>query len=132
MHPSYDLKKENIEAVHNFKYKNINRSQAMLSLTQNKWGNYAWNKVFKRDIISNIDFPIGKIYEDIFTTYKTYSKCKSICLIDNILYYYRQRRDSLSNQWNDIASKNKSYEDLFIGTYEQLIFLKIIILNRRI
>lgn len=56
-----------------------------------------WNKIYKRNLFADnrIKFPVGKIHEDNFTTYKLYDKANSISLINDKLYYYLQRSDSI-------------------------------------
>lgn len=57
----------------------------------------AWNKLYKRDLFThnNILFPIGKIHEDNFTTYKLFYYSNSIVFTNQPLYYYVQREGSI-------------------------------------
>lgn len=55
-----------------------------------------WNKLFSRACWENIRFPVGQIYgEDAAVWYKILLAEKTIALIDEILYYYYQRADSV-------------------------------------
>ena len=56
-----------------------------------------WNKLYKIDLFvkNNIIFPVGKINEDNFTTYKLYYYAKRISYIPDVLYFYLQRNDSI-------------------------------------
>jgi len=54
------------------------------------------NKLYKRDIFSDIRFPKGKIYEDEWVTHKIIYKAKKICVTERKLYYYRKRKDSIT------------------------------------
>lgn len=48
------------------------------------------NKLYKRYIYENLRFPVGKIHEDEFTTYKALYSSKTAIAISNLkLYYYR-------------------------------------------
>ena len=49
-----------------------------------------WNKLFKRELFSDIRFPLGKCHEDIFILYKLIYKSSKIARVPRILYYYRQ------------------------------------------
>ena len=40
--------------------------------------NGVWNKVFKREMISDTKFPVGRVFEDIATTYKFFVKAKKL------------------------------------------------------
>lgn len=57
----------------------------------------AWNKLYKRNIIGNIRYPVGKFHEDEFTTHKFYMASKTVISIDVCKYYYYQARmDSIT------------------------------------
>lgn len=58
-----------------------------------------WNKLYKRKIVDKCKFPKGKIHEDEFFTYKVlYENNIKIAILDEILYYYRIRPGSITNQ----------------------------------
>ena len=52
-------------------------------------------KLYKRKLFKDIVFPVGKIHEDEFVTYKLLYKAKRISYINEKLYYYRQRANSI-------------------------------------
>lgn len=62
---------------------------------------YVWNKLFKREILlepqSRVDNRIS-IGEDGAVTYPALLKCKTVAVIDNVAYHYRQREDSMLKQ----------------------------------
>ena len=60
----------------------------------------AWNKLYKKDLFSDLRYPKGRIFEDEFTTYKALYKCSRICFVDLPLYYYLQRSDSIIGVMN--------------------------------
>lgn len=55
----------------------------------------ALNKLYKRDCWKELRFPLGKICEDAFTTYKLIDKADLIVQITDPLYFYRIRKDSI-------------------------------------
>jgi len=57
---------------------------------------HACTKIFKKSLFEGIKFPVGKIYEDIRTTYKLFLKAKRIYAINKPLYNYRQRKSSIA------------------------------------
>ena len=57
-----------------------------------------WNKIYKREIFEEIEFPIGKINEDEYVTYKLLHKSKKIIDINVPMYHYRQRDNSIMNK----------------------------------
>jgi len=56
---------------------------------------YAWDKLYKKELFEDIRYPIGKMYEDVFTTYKLFFKANKVVYIDDPLYYYIQRDGSI-------------------------------------
>lgn len=50
---------------------------------------YAWNKVYHRDLLVDVRFPVGKLYEDTMVSYQTVAKAKAVATTDKvgILYY---------------------------------------------
>ena len=77
------------------KFKEIDKNLSMYLLTEiNYWGNYLWNKIFKKQILMDNLLPEGKKYEDIGTLYKYVFEAKKIYVYDDVLYYYRQREGS--------------------------------------
>lgn len=106
----------------------------------------ATGKLYKRTLFEGIRFPIGKIHEDEFTTYKLIFKAKKIVLTTAQLYYYWQREDSITgvgfsinNRLDGIEAfieraeffKNIGLIDLSWKTYRSIL-LKYIMLNGRI
>lgn len=57
----------------------------------------AWNKLYKKSLFDNINYPVGKLHEDEFTTYKLYLEAQRIVFIDLETYAYRQREGSIMN-----------------------------------
>jgi glycosyltransferase involved in cell wall biosynthesis len=56
---------------------------------------YAWDKLYRKELFENIRYPIGKMYEDVFTTHKLVLKANTVVYLDEPLYYYIQRDGSI-------------------------------------
>lgn len=52
----------------------------------------AWNKLYRRDVIRNVRYPVGKLHEDEFTTHKFYLEASKIVYVDVAYYNYDCRR----------------------------------------
>lgn len=78
----------------------INATQALHKLTEanNCYYVTAWNKIYKRNILTNSTFPIGKIHEDEFAIHYILDKCKRIATTSKAYYYYVQRNGSIMSQ----------------------------------
>lgn len=57
----------------------------------------AWNKLYKRSVIGDIRYPVGKLHEDEYTTYKIFYNAKKSVYIDVSKYNYdKTRTDSIT------------------------------------
>lgn len=56
---------------------------------------HVWNKLYRKSVIADIRFPVGKLNEDEFWTYKIVGRAEKICRIENELYGYFQREGSI-------------------------------------
>lgn len=57
--------------------------------------NSAWGKLYKSKLFRNVVYPVGKLYEDLGTTYKLFLKSNRVVFSPKEKYYYFQRRDSI-------------------------------------
>lgn len=55
----------------------------------------AWNKLYKRECWKDLRFPVGKICEDAFTTYRLVHNAERIVQIPEAFYCYRIRPQSI-------------------------------------
>lgn len=57
----------------------------------------AWGKLYRIGLFRNlgIRYPVGKIHEDTFTTYKLLYEANRIVFFDAIEYFYRRREESI-------------------------------------
>ncbi len=56
----------------------------------------SWDKLYKKDLFRNIEFPYGKKCEDAYTTYLLFSRCNRVTYIPECYYHYYQRNGSIS------------------------------------
>lgn len=76
-----------------------NRIEALREiLLDEKIRSYAWNKLMKKELFTDIEFPKGKVFEDILTIPKIFEKSSKIVYLDIPKYYYRQREGSILNK----------------------------------
>ena len=54
-----------------------------------------WYKLYRRELISDIPFEVGKQHEDVFWSYQVVGRAKQVSLIDYIGYNYFQRGGSI-------------------------------------
>lgn len=78
----------------------------------------AFPKIYKKELFDTIQYPVGKLYEDIATTTKLIDKAGKIAYLDENDYYYRIRPNSIQT-----ASFNPKKLDLL----DQLSVVKSIV-----
>lgn len=79
----------------------LNTEEAMSKLIENDiLKNFAWGKLYKREIVDGIDFPLGKYFEDSYWQHQVIHKAKRIGLTASPFYFYRQRKSSISGRFS--------------------------------
>lgn len=82
-----------------------------------------WNKLYKKSLFftdEKIRFPVNRLHEDIATTYRLYAESKKVVLLNELLYNYRQRSNSIMKK---ISHKN--IEDLIKNMKEYIAFANL-------
>lgn len=87
---------------------------------ENIFKHVVWNKMYKREIIEDLEFEKDKIHEDLFFTYLAFGKSKNIAKISDNLYFYRQRDNSIMS--SKFSIKNL---DAIEARMRQLNYIKI-------
>jgi len=59
-----------------------------------------WNKLYRAELVKDKLFPVGKINEDEFWTYRVFGEAQRIVRIDAALYHYYQRDDSIIHTYD--------------------------------
>ncbi len=73
-----------------------------------------WSKFYKRNVLENIKFPIGRLHEDLATTYRVYGNTNKAIMFNKPLYNYVLHSNSISNN-----KLSKNYIDAILGYEEQ-------------
>jgi glycosyltransferase involved in cell wall biosynthesis len=89
---------ESIELIEK-KQARCNNTEAIKLLFKSKAVDfYAWNKVFKKAIFDGIEFPEGKLYEDMVPVYHAFKAAKTIDILDFAGIFYFQNSSSIVYQ----------------------------------
>lgn len=72
--------------------------------------NSAWAKLYRRELFEEIEFPKGKLYEDLGTTYKVFFKSRIIVWCNQQKYYYFQRNNSIMSR--TFSTENRDRIDI--------------------
>lgn len=86
-------------------YSDLSCQKLMESLFKRNIQNYSWSFIAKAELYfkNNIFFPEGRNFEDYATTYKVFSVAKNIIVSNDVVYFYRNRVNSIVNN----SSKNQ-------------------------
>ena len=95
-------------------------------LTKNLWAT-AWCKIYQRKLFKDIRYPVGRIHEDEFTTYKIYYEAKKFAYTDSQLHFYRQREGSIMDSMTikrlvDVHDALKGQVEFFWEKNEYLMY----------
>ena len=62
---------------------------------------YAWNKIVKKALFTDLCYPTGRIYEDQFVTYQLVDRAEKVLVTDWPAYAYIDNPDSITNaRWS--------------------------------
>ena len=90
-----------------------------------------WNRMYKSGVWDDVRFDVGKKHEDEFVAHKLFAKCKKILTIEDKLYSYRNRQNSIMTGKANVSRldaveavytrylfyQQKGWEDLLPGTF---------------
>lgn len=85
----------------------LSRSEAIEHIVKPRYGSMvaACGKLYRSELLSDIRFPVGRLHEDAFTTYRIVLKSHIIRLTTEPLYFYRQRPESIMNSPFSVNAK---------------------------
>ncbi len=112
-----------------------------------KW--YPWARIYKTSLFrdNNIEFPSGKLYEDMTTVPALYLKCKCIYGINKSLIWYRFHKKSITQTFrekdfldlvyvacklSDIAKENPKIKYILFPTIQRVFnFIKYTLIKNK-
>ncbi len=94
--------------------------EAINEILNGSLDNAVWNKIYKRHVIGDIRFPVGRIYEDVATVYRWIYQAEKVGYLCRPFYYYFKRQGSIVQQ----AFNSKGRYDCFCGYKERLVFAR--------
>lgn len=103
----------------------------------------AWAKLYRRDMFDDILYPVGKLFEDISTTYKLFIKSGKVAVGYESKYNYVYRKTSIVNskfnikklelmEMTDLMAKEveEKYPDLKRAIIRRQVYSRISTLNQ--
>lgn len=80
---------------------------------------YAWNKIYRKELFSDIRYPEGRLYEDIIPSYEVAKKSSNAIVTDQVGYYYIDNVTSIVNsQFNPKQYDNVLQREILLKKIE--------------
>ncbi|MEE0930952.1 MAG: glycosyltransferase [Acutalibacteraceae bacterium] len=96
----------------------MNSEQAIETTIDNiKVRTPVWNKIYKKDLLKDLEFKKGKLNEDEFFTFRVLDKANKIVYLHRQNYYYYQRATSIMGKYS------VKRLDMVEGVRERLLFI---------
>lgn len=70
---------------------------------------YAWNKLYKKELLTKEQYPVGKTAEDVLGTYKAVLKANKIVQSDKITYFYYTNPQSITSSFSTEKANDLLY-----------------------
>lgn len=98
----------------------LNSEDALRELLLERIFRYtAWNKLYRKEVFSQLQFEVGKLHEDVFFTYQAFGVANRIVKLDAALYGYRQRSGSIMGSAFSLRNL-----DSLEARYRQLLYIR--------
>ena len=95
---------------------------------------YAWSKLYKREILEDVEFPVGLFAEDVLGTFRYMKNSQSIFYSNKITYNYFINDNGLTAKFGDKDFDLEKIWDTIVEEsegYENKNFLKYAVINRK-
>ena len=80
----------------------------------------AWGKIYKKELLEKVQFPVGRVFEDLGTLYKIFNECHKVGWLDYQFYHYIKRENSITQRSFRVKPK---YDSLYLN-HEKIFFAK--------
>ena len=57
--------------------------------------NHVWRRLYKRKLLPENLFPVGKNFEDMYVMAELTEKCETFVSLNDVYYYYRANPDGI-------------------------------------
>ncbi len=97
----------------------VDRDQAMALLAGSQILDYLWNKIYKRSLLADLDFPDCRLLEDMRSSCRIFNRASRFYLLPDRLYYYRRRKGSLTNN----LSGPRESKEVLLASYDKYRYI---------
>lgn len=77
---------------------------------------FAWNKLYKREILCEAPFPVGRVFEDMLAMPVIFQRANRVAHVNENLYNYYRRDDTILGSWdlNVQAQFTRAHQDRYL------------------
>ncbi len=75
----------------------LSRNDAICANIEGRINNTVWNKLYRTGVFENIEFPVGKNYEDIATFYKILFNAEKVTVLLDEFYHWEMNSSSITH-----------------------------------
>ena len=72
-------------------------------------GDYAVNKLYKKELFDGVRYPVGQVFEDVYTAYKIFDKAQKVVVLPQMLYIYVRHKGSITRSGEKGVVDKKIY-----------------------
>ena len=112
-----------LDQINDFKQKTI------IGARISNMGTMIWNKVYAANILKRISFPENTVFEDVMFSAEAFLTSENVVYLDEVLYHYRQRVDSLTKNKDTKADRHLDIIKCFNSFFDYIDFNKIDLCN---
>ena len=76
------------------------RYETVEKIVKGELPNFAWGKLYRKEVLHGIRFPVGRNYEDRYVAAEIMSNSKQTVLCPKAIMYYRDNPKSIMNKYN--------------------------------
>lgn len=106
----WDISKQPVKVSKQIKVFEYDSEQAIEQMWyQKNIDNCACGKLYRTSLFQTVRYPVGKLYEDLATTYRLFWKADKIVNISEKLYFYFQHTDSIMSRSFDKRNMDRIF-----------------------
>lgn len=59
---------------------------------------YVWGRLLRKELLQNLSYQQTNLEEDVYMMFQIASRCRKIAFTEQVTYYYRRHRNSITNE----------------------------------
>ena len=99
---SEDVRSERSKEYYPVENAVITKNEMFARLASKDFSYYVntWGKLYKRELFDSIEFPVGRLHEDVFVMHLIFDLCEKISCVRYAMYYRYENDESITNTYS--------------------------------